>query len=413
MKECKSLKAPSRSASLFDWSLYYHRKGIKVVKAFYKGKYPPKDGEWEKYQTELITEEQLQEWFGPHVPYSNISAITGPASDGLTVLDFDSKDVYERWRKNDLDLPSELPTSRSGRGYHVFLRSSLTKDDTTSYAEVHIKAGGLVSLPPSMHKSGVRYEWIIPLPEKVSDLPLLNPYEMKLDYFTDGNDGIDGKEGNDGKEGVVEGWCVYFQDLSEETRKKINEAIDRTLPTAFGQRYNLLFLFCRLLKKNKEIKNCTAEELINMGIVDIWHERALPNIRTKSLAMTQIRFAEAWEDAKYPPGEGKSLQIAWENAQKSKLSMVELEQFENDEVMEKLIRLCFELQVLAGADDVWFIPTNKAPELFNISHSWLAELLKGLCRMKIIKKTREHTAFRCSRYKFIGPSLKSILKQTA
>jgi len=413
MKERKSLKVPSRSASLFDWSLYYHRKGIKVVKAIYKGKHPPKNEEWKIYKTKLITEVQLEKWFGPKASYSNISAITGPASGGLTVLDFDSTDVYERWQRNNPELSSTLPKSRSSRGYHVFLRSSLSKDDTTSYAEVHIKAGGLVSLPPSMHKSDVRYEWIIPLPEKVSDLPIINPYKMKLGYFPDGNDGKDGKEGTDGKEGVVEKRCVCFQDLSKETREKINEAIERTLPKAFGQRYNLLFLFCRWLKKIDEIKEKTAEELIEMGIANMWYERALSNIGTKSLAMTKIRFAEAWEDAKYPPGEGKSLQIAWENALKSTKPMVELEQIEGDEVMEKLIRLCFELQVLAGPDDEWFIPTNKARELFNFSHSWLGILLKELCKREVIKKTREYTAVRCSRYKFIGPSLKSILKQTA
>lgn len=149
-----------------------------------------------------------------------------------------------------------------------------------------------------------------------------------------------------------------------------------------------------------------------IGIADMWHERALPNIKTKSLVITQIRFANAWEDAKYPPGKGKSLEIAWENAQISTLPMVELEQFEGDEVMEKLIRLCFELQVLAGPEDVWFVPTNKAPDLFGFTHSWLAILLKKLCKRKIIKKKREYTAVKCSRYQFIGPSLKNILKQT-
>ena len=186
--------------------------------------------------------------------FSNISAITGPASGGLTDLDFDSEEVYKCWRKHNPELAAKLPTSKSGRGYHVFIRSNLTKDDLSSFSKIDIKAGGIVSLPPSMHKSGVRYEWIIPLPEKVSDLPLLNPYEMKLDYFTDGNDGIDGKEDNDGKEGVVEKKCVCFHDLSKETREKINEAIERTLPKAFGQRYNLLFLFCRYLKKLRKSK---------------------------------------------------------------------------------------------------------------------------------------------------------------
>ena len=413
MHERKNPEAPDKSARLIDWAFYYHQKGIKGIKAYYKGKFPPKDGEWKVYKTKQITEVQLQEWFGPDIRYSNISAITGPASEGLTVLDFDLTNVYRRWRKNNPDLASVLPISKSGRGYHVFMRSNLVKDDTSSFANIHIKAGGLVSLPPSMHESCTRYEWINPLPDKVSDLPLLSPYEMKLGYFTDGNDGIDGKESNDGNEGVVKSCGVCFQDLSKETQKKINEAIEKTLPAAFGQRYNLLFLFCRYLKKIEEIKSKTAEELINMGIADTWHERALPNIKTKSLTMTRIRFTDAWEDAKYPPGEGKSLQIAWENAQKSTKPMIELELFKSDEVMKKLIRLCFELQILAGPDDVWFVPTHKAPDLFGLTHAWLATLLKELSKRNIIKKTQRHTGNRCARYKFIGPSMATLREQTA
>ena len=412
MHEQKNPKVPGRSAPLIDWALYYHGKGITVVKAYYRGKCPPKNGEWERFKTEEMTESKLHGFFGPGSSYSNISAITGPASGGLTVIDFDTSKVYEGWQKQNMELAEMLPTSKSGRGYHVFIRSDLTKDDTSSFDPIHIKADGLVSLPPSMHKSGVRYEWIIPLPEKVSDLPLLNPYEMKLDHFTDGSDGIEGNDGKDGSEGVGgRKREESFDDLSSKTKQKIEQAIEASLPKAYGQRYNLLFLFCRLLKKIDEIKEKTAEELIEMGIPEMWHKRALHNIQTKSLTMTLIRFTNAWEDAKYPPGEGKSLEIAWDNAQKSTQPMVELGQFPDDEIMEKLVRLCFELQVLAGPDDVWFVPTNKGPELLKISHSWLATLLQDLCKRKIIKKTRRHTAQKCTRYRFIGPSINSLKKQ--
>lgn len=32
--------------TLLDWALEYHHTGINVVKVFYKGKFPPKGGEW-------------------------------------------------------------------------------------------------------------------------------------------------------------------------------------------------------------------------------------------------------------------------------------------------------------------------------------------------------------------------------
>ncbi|MHC4133144.1 MAG: bifunctional DNA primase/polymerase [Planctomycetota bacterium] len=388
--------------TILEWALEYRQKGINVVKSYYKGKFPPKKGEWERYQTEFVPLEQIHEWFG-NGQWHNLSAITGPISGRLTALDFDSEKAYRWWAERYPNLAAELPTSISGRGYHIFFRSKLNKDDTSSFQDMDIKGKGLVALPPSMHKSSRRYEWLIPLPERVDQLPLLNPFDWKLDHFTDGNDGIDGSEGKDGKEGVVKKG-LEFSCLQPKTQKDIQDAIAKSQPQRYGKRYTLLFLFARLLKKIDELKEKSAEEI--MFIADMWHEKAEPNIRTKSITMTRIRFKNAWEDAKYPPGEGKSLQIAVEEAFNSKMPMPELQEYKGDKTMEKLIRLCFALQKLAGDDD-WFMPTNKAPELFGISHSWLAIMLNSI-EGEIIKKTKVHTRQRCTRYRFIGPSIKLL-----
>ena len=88
-----------KNKTLLDWALEYHSAGINVVRVHYRGKCPSKGREWQRYQTERVTVEQLREWFGPDAGYCNISAVTGPVSGGLTVLDFDSMDYYERWKK--------------------------------------------------------------------------------------------------------------------------------------------------------------------------------------------------------------------------------------------------------------------------------------------------------------------------
>jgi hypothetical protein len=392
--------------------LEYDRTGINVVKTYYKGKCPPKGQEWRKYETQRVTKEQLEKWFGPDSGYSNISAVTGPVSGGLTALDFDSPKAYTWWKQKYPEWAGKLPTSKSGRGYHVFFRSTLTKDDTTSYSQIHIKAKGLVSLPPSVHENDARYEWVNPLPESIDQLALLNPHEWNLGEFTDGNDGIDGSEGNDGNEGVGKrGVRLRFGDLSRESQVAITDAIEQTRPKRYGERYRLIFLFCRILKKMDELKDKSAEEL--MEVADMWHESAKSNIKTKSLTMTRIRFTDAWEDAKYPPGEGKSLDIAWENAQNSTMAMPELQDYKDDPLIQMVIRLCFALQELAGANDDWFLPTNRGPKLLGISHSWLATLLNHLHARRIIKKTRGHTKTRCARYRYVGPSAKFLRKQTA
>lgn len=395
------------SRTILDHALEYHSKGIKVVKAFYKGKYPANGDEWKRYRTEPITVDLLSEWFGPEATYGNISAITGTASGGLTVLDFDVEEAYQWWVEKYPFFARILPTSKTGRGYHIFFRSELDKDDTSSLMKMDVKAKGLVAMPPSMHKTGVRYKWIIPLPDSLDDLPMINPYDWSLDNFTDGSDGSDGIEGSDGSEGVCESRLKGYEQLKTVTRGMIDEAIESTLPKKYGERNGLLFLFARKVKWIDEIKNWSLDEV--MFIADMWHEKALPNIETKSLLMTQARFKNAWEDARFPPGEGESLNIAKEAAFKSTEPMAELELYEGDEIAKKVIRLCFELQRLAGPDGEWFIPTNKAEELFGVSHSWLAMILKHLDGT-IIKKTKKHTRNRCTRYIFIGPSIKLLQK---
>ena len=70
--------------------------------------------------------------------------------------------------------------------------------------------------------------------------------------------------------------------------------------------------------------------------------------------------------------------------------------------------VCLYLQALAGPDDVWFVPTNKGPELFDLSHTWVAILLKTLRTDKIILPTQQYTEKRCTRHRFIGPSMELV-----
>ncbi|HIJ72227.1 MAG TPA: bifunctional DNA primase/polymerase [Planctomycetes bacterium] len=393
---------------LLKQALEYHEKGINVAKTFYKGKSPPKGGQWKAYKTERVTEAQLQEWFGGG-RWCNMAAVTGPVSRGLTVLDFDSKTAYHKWSEKFPESAKKLPTSSSGRGFHVWFRSKLDADDTQSFAGIDIKAGGLATLPPSTHENGRKYEWLTPLPDRVEDLPVLDPYDFKLEQFTDGKDGKEGIEGRDGEgsKGGRGGVCSY-QGLNGLIVRKIDAAIQKTLPTGYGQSYDLLFLLARTLKAIKELENKSVAEIMALGIIEEWYNRALPNLKTKSLILKKARFDNAWRDAKHPVGKGVSLMVAWRQAQKSTLQMQEFEWFHNDELVKRVIRLCFELQKLAGPNDVWFLPTNKAPELFGISHSWLAVLLQELAAREVIEKVKEHTRQKCARYIYIGPSKKFL-----
>jgi len=86
---------------------------------------------------------------------------TGP---NLTVLDFDTPEAFADFVvKNINRLPTEAPIVRTGRGYHVWLRSKATIH-SQQFQSVDIKGeGGYVVAPPSRHANGTRYTFIRPL----------------------------------------------------------------------------------------------------------------------------------------------------------------------------------------------------------------------------------------------------------
>jgi hypothetical protein len=167
------------SQSLLDYAMKYHKRGWNVIPIIPARKTPPRGFEWIQYQTERVTEDQLREWFGNDK--HDMAAITGPISEGRTVVDFDSEEGYQWWKDRNSNLAKELPTVKTGRGYHVYCRSSMTIKK--SYTKIDLIANGLIKLPPSMHKTNTQYKWFVPLPE--GSLPEHNPLDWHLEDFSE------------------------------------------------------------------------------------------------------------------------------------------------------------------------------------------------------------------------------------
>lgn len=55
-----------------------------------------------------------------------------------------------------------MPTSRTDRGFHVYFRAADLRTVDLGDGELR-GAGGYVVLPPSVHPSGTRYTWLVPL----------------------------------------------------------------------------------------------------------------------------------------------------------------------------------------------------------------------------------------------------------
>ncbi len=143
-------------------------------------KFPHKGEQWKPLQEKKLSPEQLAEWFTRH-PDAHIGQVTGKIS-GDVIIDLDTPEAIEAF---DDRYPGARNTIRAktGKGEHLYYRypprvariktsAGLLAPDTDMRAE-----GGIVILPPSLHKSGKQYSWqgINPLEHGLDDMLDLPP----------------------------------------------------------------------------------------------------------------------------------------------------------------------------------------------------------------------------------------------
>ncbi len=132
----------------------YVRRGFSVIPLKPRSKIPAIA--WRELQERLPTERELASWFG-NGSQNNIAIVTGPVS-GLIVLDADSIETVEWCEAN---LP-RTPTVRTARGRHYYFRyrPGLRNSVNVNGLKLDMRAdGGYVVAPPSVHESGVEYQW--------------------------------------------------------------------------------------------------------------------------------------------------------------------------------------------------------------------------------------------------------------
>lgn len=125
---------------------------------------------WKQYQTERADAAQLQKWFTKW-PDANIGIITGPVSH-IFVVDIDSPEGLELLcQHGELPDTAKVLTSKVGHLYFSYPENQDVKNTTGLVAGVDVRgAGGLVAAPPSVHASGVIYEWVS-APEVIAPAP--------------------------------------------------------------------------------------------------------------------------------------------------------------------------------------------------------------------------------------------------
>src|SRR5690242_4934382 len=179
-------------ATMADWALGYGGMGVAVfpvhtplntlgacscnkAECSDAGKHPRTARGWKDASTD---ERQIRAWW-EQWPEANIGLATGKISNAFG-FDIDDGDEGLAEVARYGGLP-EGPRARTGRGLHAYfvwpgfaVPNGVKKSGTWGRAFAHCDLrgdGGYTILPPSMHKSGVRYGWIGDCPTSVGDFP--------------------------------------------------------------------------------------------------------------------------------------------------------------------------------------------------------------------------------------------------
>ena len=126
----------------------------------------PALGEWATYAQRIATPDEQANWWPDARAENGVGVICGPVSGNLFVLDFDVDGAYEAALET-LPWLTEMLTIKTGRGYHIYMRSDEYVGATfiLKHADFegvhHVKsANSYVVAPPSLHPSGATYHII-------------------------------------------------------------------------------------------------------------------------------------------------------------------------------------------------------------------------------------------------------------
>jgi DNA polymerase I-like protein with 3'-5' exonuclease and polymerase domains len=138
----------------------YVNRGWSVIPIHTLGKDPSLPG-WKQFQERRATNEELAQWFGQgNVARNNLAIIAGTVSK-ILVVDIDANRGGNVWLA-EKNLSSSYIVRTGGGGRHLYFQhyGEPLKNSVNLAPGVDIRAeGGYVVAPPSMHASGLRYEW--------------------------------------------------------------------------------------------------------------------------------------------------------------------------------------------------------------------------------------------------------------
>jgi len=377
-------------------ALDYHGRGWNVIPISAGTKKPALES-WKKWQVQRQSEKEIAEWFSGGT--CGVGIICGEISGGLTVLDFDNADLYEAWAAENPSLADTLPTVRTGRGYHVYFRSNLTKSIKRDGFD--LKATGYVVAPPSVHPSGEHYKWINPLPPVGEPLPLLGGEYMPMDSgapqtVVGGPGDSCGFPGDScGFPGDSCGFSygILWRADGEWRKRAVEKAIAETLPKSYGNRNRCIFDLAVRLRGLFE----TVEEA--KPAVELWHAKALPNIKTKSFDATWLDFQVSWPKVEHPYYIVLDSAVAAADCRLKDGSCLKQDVY-TDDCFRRLLEVC---RVLAGqsADKTFFLSRRMAADIVKVDQWTAGNMLNDFCKKGFLEIAEEGTRTKARTYRWL------------
>ena len=164
-----------------------YEMGMNVLPLVYGKKKPCMS--WERFHTSRL--HLTHEKYGLHAVFTgqcNIAVLTGKASDNLAVIDAETMEAFE-WHIEQCKAHGiPLFTSLTGNGGHIWLRTAEGEANCISPGVMHdceFRSGnGYIVAPPSLHPTGVFYEWHI---QETASPPVVSIHDIDWFVDSDGN----------------------------------------------------------------------------------------------------------------------------------------------------------------------------------------------------------------------------------
>ncbi len=201
----------------------------------------------------------LNNWIRPGI---NWGVKCGP---NLTVIDFDTVEAYTEFMTANLEnIPDDAPIVQTGRGYHLYLKSTRPVNNQ-ALGKIDIKAeGGYVVCPPSIHDNGKEYHFVRPLLDHIPEVDFdifTFPSPVKREYTP--------RDAGTKKDRLP----------TDDDRRKVNfEAVG--MGAYEGTRHNVLVHYLGVLI-NAEIPRHRVRKMIRA-----WNEMNVPPLSDEELVNT-------------------------------------------------------------------------------------------------------------------------------